>query len=276
VIALGRIKSLSSLKALLKMLNNPSLEIKDEVIKSIVNIGKLGDANEIFNYFDHGNVHVKRAIPIILGRIQSDESTSYLKDLLHKIDPEVRCNTIQALEKVIQIKDARLLINLLDDLDVDVKKASIKTLGVIKSKRAIDPLLKLLKNKDEDIRKLSFQSLKQIFVSLDSYVKIYEAADSKNTIERKAAIKLLGLLKDENFIDFMINSFKSSDNITRKLAYNSLVQISNDKVPVQILDGLNAKEWKIRTLCAKLVGKLGNEHQISLLLDLLNDRDNKV
>jgi HEAT repeat protein len=276
VIALGKIKFLSALNPLIEMLSNPSLEIKEEVIKSIVNIGKLGDASGIMNFFDNGNIHVKRSIPIILGRIQSDESIGYLKELLHKNDPEVICNAIQALEKLIQIKDAKLVINLLDDIDTDVKKASIHALGVIKSKRAIDPLLKLLKTKDEDIRKLSLQSLENIFVSLDSYEKIYEAANSKNMIERKEAIKLLGLLKDANSIDYMINSFKSSDNKTRKLAYNSLFQISKDKLPDQVLESLKSKEWKIRSLCAKLVGKIGNDQQVSLLLNLLNDPDNRV
>ena len=276
VIALGKIKFLSALNPLLEMLSNPSLEIKDEVIKSIVNIGKLGDTSEIINYFDYGNLHAKRAIPIILSKIQSDESTSYLKDLLHKTDSEVRYNAVKALEKVIQVKDARIIINLLDDVDSNVKKASIKALGVIKSKRAIDPLLKLLKNKDEDIRNLSVQSLNRIFVSLDSYEKIYEVANSRNMIERKEAIKLLGLLKDKKSIEYMINSFKSSDNKIRKLAYNSLIQISKNEVPVQVLEGLKDKEWKIRSLCVKLVGKLGNEQQISILLNLLNDPDNRV
>jgi HEAT repeat protein len=168
VIALGKIKSISALNPLFKMLSNPSLEIKDEVLKSIVNIGKLGDVSGIINNFEIGNIHVKRSIPIILGRIQNEESTSYLKELLHKNDPEVRRNAVQALEKLLQIKDARLIINLLDDLDASVKKASIKTLGVIKSKRAIGPLLKLLKNKDDDIRKLSVQSLVQIYSTLES------------------------------------------------------------------------------------------------------------
>ncbi len=274
--ALGKIKFLSALNPLLEMLSNPSLEIKDEVITSIVNIGKLGDVSGIINYFDNGNIHVKRSIPIILGRIQSNESTSYLKELLHKNDPEVRCNVIQALEKVIQVKDARLIINLLDDIDVNVIKASIKALGVIKSKRAIEPLLRLLKNKNEEVRKLSIQSLEQIYASLDSYEKIYEVANSKNMIERKEAIKLLGLLEDENSIDYMINSFKSSDNKIRKLAYTSLVQISKDKLPGQVLEGLKSREWKIRSLCAKIIGKLGNEQQISLLLDLLKDPENRV
>ncbi|MBY9019823.1 MAG: HEAT repeat domain-containing protein [Candidatus Lokiarchaeota archaeon] len=276
VITLGKIKFLSALNPLLEMLSNPSLEIKYEVIKSVVNIGKLGNASGIMNCFDEGNVHVKRAIPIILGRIHSDESISYLKELLHKNDPEVRCNAIQALEKLVQVKDARLVINLLDDINVDVRKASINALGVIKSKRAIDPLLKLLKNKDEEIRTLSLQSLEQIFISLGSYEKIYEVANSKNLTERKEAIKLLGLLKDVKSVDYMINSFKSSDNKTRKLAYTSLIQISKDKVPNQVLEGLKAKEWKIRSLCAKIVGKIGNDQQISLLLDLLKDPDNKV
>jgi len=276
VIALGKVKILSALKHLLEMLSNPSLEIRDDVIKSIVNIGKLGDVSEIIKYFDKGNIHVKRSIPIILGRIQSEDSTNYLKDLLHKTDSEVRYNAVKALEKVIKVKDARIIISLLDDVDIKVKKASIKALGVIKSKRAIDPLLKLLKNKDEDIRKLSVQSLNRIFVSLDSYEKIYEVANSRNMIERKEAIKLLGLLKDKKSIEFMINSFKSSDNKIRKLAYNSLIQISKNKVPVQVLEGLKDKEWKIRSLCVKLIGKLGNEQQISILLNLLNDPDNRV
>ncbi|GAG77395.1 unnamed protein product, partial [marine sediment metagenome] len=97
---LGKIKFLSALEPLLEMLSNPSLEIKDEVIKSIVNIGKLGDVSGIINNFDEGNIYAKRVIPIILGKIQCDESTSYLKELVHKNDPEVRRNTVQALEKI--------------------------------------------------------------------------------------------------------------------------------------------------------------------------------
>ncbi|MFX1449138.1 MAG: HEAT repeat domain-containing protein, partial [Promethearchaeota archaeon] len=112
VIALGKNKFHSALKPLLEMLSNPSLEIKDEVTKSIVNIGKLGDVSVIINYFDNGNIHVKRAIPTILGRIQSDESISCLKKLLHKSDPEVRYNAIKALEKHIQAKDSSLITNL--------------------------------------------------------------------------------------------------------------------------------------------------------------------
>jgi len=276
VIALGKVKILSALKPLLEMLSNPSLEIREDVISSIVNTGKLGGVREIINFFDKGNVYIRRSIPIILGKIQCDDSTSYLKELLLKNDPEVKRNAVQALEKVLQVKDARLIINLLEDTDVEVKKASIKALGSINSKRAIDPLLKLLKNKNESVRQVSIQSLKRIFVNIDSYEKIYEVANSKNMIERKEAIKLLGLLEDKNSVNYMINSFKSTDNKTRKLAYNSLLQISKDKVPDQVLEGLKAKEWKIRSLCVKLIGKLGNEQQVSLLLDILNDPDNRV
>lgn len=276
VISLGKIKIPSAIEPLLNMLSNPSLEINDEVIKSIVNIGKFGDVNGITKYFDKGNIHVKRTIPIILGKIQSEESIVYLKELLHKIDPEVRRNAVQALEKLIQAKDARLIINLLDDVDIDVKKACIKALSTIKSKRSIDPLLKLLKSKDKDVRNLTIQSLKYLFDSFDSYEKIYEIANSKNMIERKEAIKLLGLLEDIDSIDYMINSFKSNDNKTRKLAYNSLLQISKKSIPDQVFEGLKAKEWKIRTLCTKLIGKIGNEKQKSILLDLLEDSDNRV
>ena len=209
VIAIGKIKILSALNPLLEMLSNPSLEIRDIVIESIVSIGKLGDVSGIINYYEHGNIHIKRLIPVILGKIQSEDSVNYLKELVHKKDPEVRINTVEALARLLQLKDARLIINLLDDIDIEVKKASIKALGVIKSKRSIDPLLKLLKNKDDEIRKLSIQSLKNIFLTINSYDEIYEIANSKNIVERKEAIKLLGLLQDKKSIDYMIKSFKS-------------------------------------------------------------------
>ena len=276
VVALGKEKSHTSLIPLLEMLSNPSLEIRDSVINSVVNIGNLGNLNEIIGFYNKGNVHIKRSIPFILGRIQDEESTDFLKELLHKTDAEVRCNAIQALEKIIKTKDARLIINLLEDIDVDVKKASIKALGYIKSKRAIDPLLNLLKHKDEDIRKLALQSLKNIYITQDSYEKVYEVANSKNMVERKEAIKLLGLLKDKNSIDYMINSFKSNDNKIRKLAFNSLIQISGGRIPYQIIEGLKAKEWKVRSLCAKLIGKIGNDQEKFLLLGLLHDAVNKV
>jgi HEAT repeat protein len=276
VVALGKAKSQTSLNPLLKMLSNPSLEIRDIVINSVVNIGNFGNLDKILGFYDKGNVHIKRSIPIVLGRIQNEESTSFLKELLHKTDSEVRRNAIQALEKTIKTKDARLIINLLEDIDVDVKKASIKALGSIKSKRAIDPLLNLLKHKDEEIRKVALQSLKLIYLTLDSYEKVYEVANSKNMVERKEAIKLLGLLKDKNSIDYMINSFKSNDNKIRKLAFNSLIQISGNRIPYQIIEGLKVKEWKVRSLCAKLIGKIGNDQEKFLLLGLLHDAVNKV
>ena len=227
VISLGKIKIPSAIKPLLNMLSNPSLEIKNDVIKSIVNLGKPGDVNEITNYFDKGNIHVKRTIPIILGKIQSEESIAYLKELLHKIDPEVRRNAVQALEKLIQVKDARLIINLLDDVDIDVKKACIKALSTIKSKRSIDPLLKLLKSKDENVRKLTIQSLKCLFDTFDSYEKIYEIANSKNMIERKEAIKLLGLLEDIDSIDFMIKSLVTIHKLATLAKADDLMEQTN-------------------------------------------------
>jgi HEAT repeat protein len=276
VVALGKQKNNSSLIPLMEMLNNPSLEIRDDIINSVVNIGKLGNQSEIIEFYDKGNIHIKRSIPFILGRIQNEESTNFLKELLHKTDPEVRRNAVQALEKSIKVKDARLIINLLEDIDMDVKKASIKALGIIKGKRAVDPLLILLKHKEEEIRNLALQSLKHIYLTLDSYEKIYEIAKSKNMVERREAIKLLGLLKDKKSIKYMINSFKSKDSKVRKVAYNSLIKICGDKIPYQVFEGLKVKESKVRSLCAKLIGRIGSDQEKFLLLGLLNDPDNKV
>jgi len=80
--ALGRGQKFSSIKPLLEMLSNPSLEIRGEVFKSVVNIGRIGNLNEILECYEKENIHVKRSIPNILGKIQNEDSMNILKELL--------------------------------------------------------------------------------------------------------------------------------------------------------------------------------------------------
>ena len=277
VIALGKAKASKALIPLLSMLQNPSLEIKDVVLASIIRIGKEGALDIIFNYINKGNIHVKRSIPYILGKIGSRECIEQLKELLTHEDPLIRKNSIKGLDKLIQIKEAKFILNALSDQDLRVKKAAIRALATIRSKRAIPHLIKFLKEKNPEIRKLSVRTLFSILSNQPPpYDKIYEILNGRNLISRREAIKLLSLLEDKNSIDYLIRTFNSKDAKLRRLAYNAILNIYKFKAPTQITEGLNAKEWRIRRLCARVIGEIGDENVINALFTLLSDNDSKV
>jgi HEAT repeat protein len=197
VIALGKAKASIALIPLLNMLQNPSLEIKDIVLASIIRIGKEGDLDIIFDYIHKGNIHIKRSIPYILGKIGSGECIEKLKELITHEDPLIRKNSIKGLEKLLALKDAKVILNALSDEDLLVKKTAIRALGTIKSKRAIPHLIKFLKEKNSEIRKLSVRTLFLILSNQPPYDKIYEILNQRNIISRREAIKLLSLLEDK-------------------------------------------------------------------------------
>ncbi len=89
------------------------------------------------------------ALSIIVHRDKSYDwgrkVCSKLKELITYKDPLIRKNSIKGLERLIQLKDAKFILNALSDEDLRVKTAAIKALGTIKSKRAIPHLIKFLK-----------------------------------------------------------------------------------------------------------------------------------
>ncbi|MBD3214862.1 MAG: hypothetical protein GF311_19780, partial [Candidatus Lokiarchaeota archaeon] len=102
----------------------------------------------------------------------------------------------------------------------------------------------------------------------------------RNITERQAAIKLLGLLKDEDSIDLLIKSLNSQNEKIRRLSYRALLKIIESDSLEKIIQALSSKKWQIRKWCANILfKKMSDNNQeifINHLFSLLEDPKSNV
>ena len=79
--------------------------IDDELISNIVKIAKNKDINYFVEYFNKGNINVKKSIPIILGKIQNKDGVEFLINLFDDQNALVRKNSVEALGNLINSKE---------------------------------------------------------------------------------------------------------------------------------------------------------------------------
>jgi len=240
---LGQNNVIEALKSLIE-LTQYRLEIYDELILNIVKIAKNADLEEIIEFYDKGNINVKKSIPIILGRIGDKNAVKILIDQINDKSPIVRKNAIKALQNLIEPKDLNHLIKKLNDENLEVRKTTIRVLGNIGDKSIVKPLLELLKDPEPEIRTHTVRTLYRILKDENSLRIIYNILKSKNSISRLETIKLLGLIQNPNSIKYLIRLLNSTNGKIRRITFNVIIKISEAKKKINdsILQGLEAKE----------------------------------
>lgn len=273
---LGKSGNKDALVPLIERLHFRNAEIYNPLIKSIVQIGKKGHQQIVYNYIDTDDVNIKREIPVILGKIGNKESETVLINYLRDGNPIIRKNSLKALEKIIELKNIKHILATLNDQDIDVRKESIRVLGNIGSKRAINPLLEILKDNDVKRRNLAKNALYKIFKKIESNDGLYDILKGKNINARKEATKLLGMLKDVNAIDTLIKSFDSTVASIRRASYRAILQILQNKIDERIINSLAEKSWRIRMYSTKILGDIGDPNTIETVFKLIEDENGNV
>ena len=273
---LGKSGNKEALVPLIERLHYRNHEIHDPLINSIVKIGKKGHQQIIDDYIDTDDVNIKREIPVILGKMGNKESETVLINFLRDENPLIRKNSVKALEKIIELKNIKYIFATLNDQNIDVRKESIRVLGNIGSKRAINPLTEILKEKDVKIRNLAKNALYKIFKKTNSNDTLYDILKGKNINARKEALKLLGMLKDENAIETLIKTFDSTVASIRSASFRAVLQILQNKADERIINSLAGKSWRIRMYCVKILGEIGDLNTIEAVYKLIEDEHRSV
>jgi len=280
---LGQIRDSKAFEGLMDLLKYGNTEYHRDLIKSIVNIIRNSEEQLISKYIEDSNIHIQRAIPLILRRIENDESIGYLMDLLKQNDSIIKENCLMALGKFKNSNDPTTIKAIIEELNnesSEVKQEAIKALGRIGNKAATFHLLKELKDKDDMTRKYAINALKSLMKDTSSIKRLQNLLVSRNIIERIAAIKLIGKLGDKTSLETLINSLNSNNSKVRRASYNAILKIVNGESLDNIVENLNASESQIRKWSAKILFnkmKKENEEEIIIhLLNLLEDNESNV
>jgi HEAT repeat protein len=273
---LGKSGNKEALVPLIERLHFRHAEIYNPLINSIVKIGKKGNIQIVYGYIDTDDINIKREIPVILGKMGIKESETFLINFLRDENPLIRINSINALEKIIELKNIKYILTTLNDNNTDVRKESIRILGNIGSKRAINPLSEILKENDVKVRNLANNALYKIFKKIKSNDILYDVLKGKNINARREALKLLGMLKDANAVDILIKTLDSTVASIRGSSYRAILKILQNKIDEKIIDALTEKSWRIRMYCAKILGELGDPNTIDTIYKLIEDKNGSV
>ncbi len=97
-----------------------------------------------------------------------------------------------------------------------------------------------------------------------------------NTIVRVNAAKALGLLRDAESVQALVQAAGDPEQQVRQAVVLALGDIkSSDGIPA-LIKALRDEDWYVRAEAATALGKVGNVHSVPVLFPLLNDKDTYV
>ncbi|MFZ2958707.1 MAG: PilT/PilU family type 4a pilus ATPase [Candidatus Ozemobacteraceae bacterium] len=195
---LGEIRSEASLTTLIGLLEDPSMLVREEAIKSLTNWGREV-VRPLLSIFPTTAQETRLAIVVLLGRVLGLDVAKELSDFFGPFTQETKYYLLTALAEVRDPLVVRDLIVFLKDDSVFIQEYTIKILARL-GVHALDPLLASIDSEDE---KLIIPVLKVIgeIGSKDGLRPLLFLIDnSRNTLIRTCAIESISKLQKFDLI----------------------------------------------------------------------------
>jgi HEAT repeat protein len=203
------------------------------------------------------------------------ESTSVIDKELHQLqfgNWHERLNAATYLPFIAHAKtiEKPLLASLEDEfLDVRIAAAnSLAQLGVIE---AIHPILAHLAIEGAWPVQRLIEILSQFDIHAIPHLKSYITEPQASQPGRQIAIAVLGLIKDEASVSFLVSLCTDGDVDIRVWLYRSLGQLGYTSALPQLLMGMEDIAWEVRATCAKSLKHFEGEQSISALQKGISD-----
>ncbi|GAB4274815.1 MAG: hypothetical protein Kow0029_15420 [Candidatus Rifleibacteriota bacterium] len=190
---LGEIKSEASMKTLLALLDDDSMLVRQEAIKSLANWEKEV-IQPLISIFPTAKRETRLSIMILLGRIMGLELIEFFKEKFGALNQETKYYLLTALGEIRDPEVISHLIPFLKDESIFIQDYTIRILSQL-GVHAVDPLLACLDTEDDEliIRVLkvigvigSKEALRPLLFLIDN---------SKKTLIRTCAIEAISKLQ---------------------------------------------------------------------------------
>ncbi len=133
-------------------------------------------------------------------------------------DPAVRERAARALGDMAGPEPVRALIRLLDDNHLAVRVAAARALGKSKDRAALQPLIAAQGSSDDPFRQAVSETLRQYGAIYDIVPDLLARAKSPNPYSRKAAVWVLGELRDLRAFDAVTAALEDEKDFVRSAA----------------------------------------------------------
>ncbi|MFT5198243.1 MAG: hypothetical protein ACI87O_000899 [Planctomycetota bacterium] len=211
---------------------------------------------------------MRSSSPVAVAWTQGDvEILKEFKKYFRKYkDPIQRVEAVMALEDVEDPKVVRVLVKLIRDKDGSVRQTAINVLATFGTRAPIDELLRMLaEEKQSELRTGMLQALELGRYHHDG-VATSECLVDKDWRVRRAALKVLGNLKNAALVPIMVPLAVDSESGVRTACLDSLAMMGAKEVLPLAQAALIDEVWQVRSSAIQALGKVRDLSSMPLLI----------
>ncbi|ELS33782.1 MULTISPECIES: HEAT repeat domain-containing protein [Pseudanabaena] len=280
--ALGKIGSDQAVAPLVQALKD-NQGYNDTCWKIAEALGKIGSdqaVDPLVHALKHKDRYVRRYAAEALGKIGNDKAVeSLIQFLNHQNSGSTEYyKAVEALGKIVSDGAINLLIKVLKDKDIYTLNPYIRAslseiLGNIGSDKAIEPLIQVLKDKHSGGRWQAAEALGKIGSekAIPSLTQALEDEDSYVRMYSAEALEKIGGGKIPEYLAEHLIQLKNDHK-----AVEVLGKIGSDKAIALLIQTLKDEDSYVRGFAAEVLGEIGGDNVVEPLIQSLKDKDSSV
>lgn len=225
-------------KRLIDDLNNESIEVQEEAIEKLTDIGRQA-IPYLHESFNSCTTRMKKNIIIVLGEIRDSSSIELLIGSFSQEDIEIRSAAVEAIANYEQA--------------------------------AVDPLFKSLNSNEEIVRKNVLAAIEKIGVYNDNYW-IQALENDNEDVQMVVILKLIDT-DNEDVIRPLLNLLNSNNEEVILVAIVILGKFNNSDIVESLIDTLKHGSPKVVVKSIEVLSIIGDIKAVSPIINLLNSSE---
>lgn len=270
---LGDFKVATAVRPLIAVLGSGDPQIEQLSIDSLSKIGEITVGNLVAERDDSDTPLEKRASIInALSRL-SDTLSLQLKDA----DPEKRLKAVQLLGQVENETARQKVSELAKDADAKVRLGVVSTLKTKPSEAEKEILYAAASDSDTSVAAEAACALAEEKDGRASALLVRAASFSEPTL-RVRAIEALARLGDHQVEPALTQALEDPEIRVRQAAAEALEALAGEsgREAMRKAIELSDQDPKVRLICARALGKMGDQQGVQKLLSLLSLKDSAI
>jgi len=220
----------------------------------------------IIEWLESEDYYRIRAAYAVLSYYPIKEAEKYIIKGLSSEDIWIKWDSLVALEKLRDIKNAKFLLDLVYDNSPTIRKKAIVILGEMKYEKAKDFILYSLLDENEEVRGASIFSLYMIFPSSSiTRNAAIELLNDRSKLVKKISLKVLTKFKVKDTAKPVGEMFlKEKDVEIKRLIADLFLKWHSPLTTKYLITGIKDKDKEVREKCKKTLDIIQKSSELPL------------
>jgi HEAT repeat protein/tRNA A-37 threonylcarbamoyl transferase component Bud32 len=225
LVALSKMKTLSSVEPVAKALMDLDLEVQNRAIEVLIRAKHPDTVRHLVPVLQDESEYARRSAVEVLNEVCDAGSVKYLLEAIKDADWWVRSRAADALGKIGGPRVVEAVLELVKDKDDDIRRCAIEILNQTKDERAVDYLMQATSDPDWWVSERAVDALGEMGAKR-AVPRLIEML-SGNPKSAPSAIRALGKLGDTAIIEVLLPQLSRPEKDIKVEALSALARLAD-------------------------------------------------